>query len=390
VSRGFSKMYDLLIVGGGPSGSSAGRLAGQKGLKTLLIEKETFPRYKPCGGALSEQALSCLDFPLPESIREREVFGVRMHFKGTVIESYKKSRMATMVTRSALDSYLLEKGKEAGIEVKTGEKVLDYREKDSFVEIYTNEQIYRAKFVIIGEGSQGKLKSKIRKIDAKGEYGICIVTEVEEENEKIDKYMPGAIEIHFDVMDMGYGWIFPHENYYSVGIGAFANKLSDPKRVMREFLKKNGFNGNYRLRGHTIPAGGIKRNVIGSRVVLIGDAAGFVDPFAGEGIAYAIRSGQIAVEVIAEIVHQNIGLEKLRNYENICQREFVNNFKYALITVKMMYRFPDFFFKILTGNYEVFEKFTDIPTLKRQYRSYLEWLVPRLPKYLLSMMVSRR
>ena len=383
-------MYDLLIVGGGPSGSSAGRLAGQKGLKTLLIEKETFPRYKPCGGALSEQALSCLDFPLPESIREREVFGVRMHFKGTVIESYKKSRMATMVTRSALDSYLLEKGKEAGIEVKTGEKVLDYREKDSFVEIYTNEQIYRAKFVIIGEGSQGKLKSKIRKIDAKGEYGICIVTEVEEENEKIDKYMPGAIEIHFDVMDMGYRWIFPHENYYSVGIGAFANKLSDPKRVMREFLKKNGFNGNYRLRGHTIPAGGIKRNVIGSRVVLIGDAAGFVDPFAGEGIAYAIRSGQIAVEVIAEIVHQNIGLEKLRNYENICQREFVNNFKYALITVKMMYRFPDFFFKILTGNYEVFEKFTDIPTLKRQYRSYLEWLVPRLPKYLLSMMVSRR
>jgi len=218
-------MYDLLIVGGGPSGSSAGRLAGQKGLKTLLIEKETFPRYKPCGGALSEQALSCLDFPLPESILEREVFGVRMHFKGSVIESYKKSRMATMVTRSALDSYLLEKGKEAGIEVKTGEKVLDYREKDSFVEIYTNEQ-------------KGKLKSKIRKKDAKSEYGICIVTEVEKENEKIDKYIPGAIEIHFDVMEMGYGWVFPHDNYYSVGIGAFANTLSDPKRVMREFLKK--------------------------------------------------------------------------------------------------------------------------------------------------------
>ena len=383
-------MYDLLIVGGGPSGSSAGRLAGQKGLKTLLIEKGTFPRYKPCGGALSEQALSCLDFSLPESVREREIFGVRIHFKESVIEGYKSYRIATMVTRSTLDNYLLEKVKEAGTEVKTGERVLDYREKDSFVEIYTNEQIYRAKFVIIGEGSQGKLKSKTRKKDAKSEYGICIVTEVEEKNEKINRYISRAMEIHFDVTDMGYGWIFPHENYYSVGIGAFANKLSDPKKVMREFLKKNGFNGNYRLRGHTIPAGGIKRNVIGSRVVLIGDAAGFVDPFAGEGIAYAIRSGQIAVEVIAEIVHQNKELKKLRDYEIICQREFVNNFKYALISMKMMHHFPDFFFKILTGNHEVFEKFTDIPILKRQYRSYLEWLVPRLPKYLLSMMVSRR
>jgi len=232
-------------------------------------------------------------------------------------------------------------------------------------------------------------KGKIRKKDAKSEYGICIVAEVEEENEKIDKYMPGAIEIHFDVMEMGYGWVFPHDNYYSVGIGAFANKLSDPKRVMREFLKKNGFNGNYRLRGHTIPAGGIKRNVIGSRVVLIGDAAGFVDPFAGEGIAYAIRSGQIAGEVIAEIVHQNKELKELRDYEIICRREFANNFKYALITVKMMHRFPDFFFKLLTDNHEVFEKFTEIPALKKQYRSYLEWLLPRLPKYLLSTMTSR-
>jgi len=241
VSRGFSKMYDLLIVGGGPSGSSAGRLAGQKGLKTLLIEKETFPRYKPCGGALSEQALSCLDFPLPESILEREVFGVRMHFKGSVIESYKKSRMATMVTRSALDSYLLEKGKEAGIEVKTGEKVLDYREKDSFVEIYTNEQTYRAKFVIIGEGSQGKLKSKIRKKDAKSEYGICIVTEVEKVNEKIDKYIPGAIEIHFDVMEMGYGWVFPHDNYYIVRSKKSNERIFEEKRLQWQLPIKGAY-----------------------------------------------------------------------------------------------------------------------------------------------------
>jgi flavin-dependent dehydrogenase len=73
-------MFDLIIVGAGPSGSSAGRLAVRLGLETLLIEKKLFPRYKPCGGAVTEQAMSYLDFDLPEYICERSIFGGRLHF----------------------------------------------------------------------------------------------------------------------------------------------------------------------------------------------------------------------------------------------------------------------------------------------------------------------
>lgn len=382
-------MYDVIIVGGGPAGSSAGRRAGIKGLHTLLIEKEVFPRYKACGGALSERALSYLDFSLPQFVREREIFGARFRFKESVIEGYYESRIATMVTRSILDDYLLDKGKETGIEIKFGEKVIDYTEKDDFVEIITNENVYRSKFVIIGEGSQGNLKRKVRRIDKRGEYGICIVADVEEHIEKIDQSLFNSVEIHFDILKMGYGWIFPHNNYYSVGIGAFADKIANPKRIMKEFLKTNGFTGTYRLRGHTIPAGGITRTVISPRVVLVGDAAGFVDPFAGEGIAYAIRSGQIAADVIAKDIRDNNHGAHLRLYESMCQREFADDFKYALLSVKMMHRFPDFFFKLLTSNQEVFEKFIQIPNLTRHYRSYLEWLIPRLPKYLLSMLAYR-
>jgi geranylgeranyl reductase family protein len=381
-------MYDVIIVGGGPAGSSAGRRAGINGLHTLLIEKEVFPRYKACGGALSERALSYLDFPLPSSLREREIFGARFRFKGSVIEGSHESRIATMITRSILDDYLLEKGRETGIEIKVGEKVIDYKEQGDFVEIVTNKNVYRSKFVIIGEGSQGKLKRKVRVIDTKGTYGVCIVADVGEDIEKIDQAMFNIVEIHFDVLNMGYGWIFPHKNYYSVGIGAFANKIMNPKGIMNEFLKKNGFNGTYRFRGHTIPAGGIKRNVVSSRTVLVGDAAGFVDPFAGEGLAYAIRSGQIAADIITETIRgNNNGAHLKQQYESMCQREFADDFKYALLTVKMMHRFPDFFFKILTGKQEVFEKFIQIPDLTRHYRSYLEWLIPRLPKYLLSTFV---
>ena len=83
-------MYDLIIVGGGLSGASAGRTAGKKGLSTLLIEKEKFPRYKPCGGALSSYALSCLDFKLPDSVIERNISNVRIHFRDGSVEIRKE------------------------------------------------------------------------------------------------------------------------------------------------------------------------------------------------------------------------------------------------------------------------------------------------------------
>ncbi|MFH2011724.1 MAG: geranylgeranyl reductase family protein [Pseudomonadota bacterium] len=376
-------MYDLIIIGGGPSGSAAGRLAGKLGLETLLIEKETFPRYKPCGGAFSEQAMSYLDFDLPQHIHEREIYGARVHFRGQVIERHKKNRMATLVTRSILDDYLLKKAKETGIETIIGEKIIDYKENNDYVEVFTKDNVYKSKFVIIAEGSQGRLKNKIRKRDKKDEYCICIVTEIEEDNETIDKYIHHAIDIHFGVANMGYGWIFPHEKYYSVGIGGLAKDLPHPKNTMMDFLQVNGFEGKYELRGHLIPLGGIKRDITSSRIVLSGDAGGFVDPFYGEGISYAIRSGQIAVEVISGILLRNNRLSSLKDYESICKREFADNLKYALMLSRIMHGFPGIFFKMLTGNVDVIDKYLEVPTLQKTYKSYIKWLIPRVPKYFL-------
>ena len=376
-------MYDLIIVGGGPSGSAAGRIAGNMGLETLLIEKETFPRYKTCGGAFSEHAMSYLDFTIPKSIHERDIFGARVHFEDRVIEKHKEHRIATLVTRSVLDNYLLEKAKETGIEVKIGEKVIDYKENHNYVEVYTNTGVHKAEFVIVAEGSQGKLKNRIRRRDKRSEYGICMVTEIKEENEKIDRYIHNAIDIHLGVSKMGYGWIFPHKNYYSVGIGGLAKDLPFPKKTMINFLRGNGFNNKYKLKAHLIPVGGIKRNTVSSRVVLCGDAAGFVDPFYGEGIAYAIRSGQIAAEIISDILLNKKELSSLKKYESICEREFADNLKYSLMLSRMMHRFPGIFFKIFTSNEEILDKYLDVPALKMTYKSYIKWLIPRVPKCLL-------
>ena len=105
-------MYDLIIVGGGPSGASAGRRAGKLGLNTLLLEKEEFPRYKPCGGGLSNHAISYLDFELPQDVIEWEVTGAKVFFKNQLIEAHKDYRLSVMVSRYIFDNLLLEKAKE--------------------------------------------------------------------------------------------------------------------------------------------------------------------------------------------------------------------------------------------------------------------------------------
>lgn len=377
-------LYDLIIVGGGPSGAAAGRQAGKLGLRTALIEKEIFPRYKPCGGALSIQAMSYLDFKIPEELIQNHIYGARIHYRGQFVESYKPYTLGALVTRSDFDQYLLEKAGETGIDIIMGEKVISYKEKRDNVEIYTKSKTRRARFVIVAEGAQGKLKKRIRRSDTKNEYGICLVTEIKEDNSIVDEYLCRAIDIHFGVARMGYGWVFPHKEYFSVGIGGLASHMSSGNRKISRFLEATGFGGNYRSKGHLIPYGGIRRNTVSARVILVGDAAGFVDPFYGEGLAYAIRSGQIAVDVVSNIVLGEKNPSLLKNYERLCWQAFGKNLRYSLILAKVSHCLPGIFFRIFASNQVVVDKLIDVCSSAKTYKSFLFWLIPRIPLLLWS------
>ena len=366
-------MYDVIIIGGGPSGASAGRRAGKLGLKTLLLEKEKFPRYKPCGGGLSEHAMSYLDFELPQDIIEWEITGSKVVFRDQSIKVHKDHRLSVLVSRDKFDNFLLEKAKETGIEVHTGEKALCCREMPDCIEVDTRQGTYSAKFAIIAEGAHGLVKTCVRPADNRDEYGICLVTEVPAEEREIKERLGKNLELHFGVAGGGYGWIFPHKTYYSVGIGGVAKDFLHPKVSMLEFLKENGFFGEYKLQGHKIPLGGIKRKVVGSRVLLSGDAAGFVDAFSGEGLAYAIVSGQFAAEVIAGICLQGRNLKDLSKYESLCRAEFGTHLKYSLMFSRIMHRFPDRTFKIFILSDKMLDKYLEVVDFKINYKDYLRW-----------------
>jgi geranylgeranyl reductase family protein len=368
-------MYDLIIVGAGPSGASAGRIAGKKGLSTLLLEKENFPRYKPCGGALSSYALSCLEFELPDSIIERSISKVRAHFKNDFQEGRKERSLAVLISRAIFDNFLLEKARETGIEVHTGEKVLDCIERENCVEVRSISNTYLGKFVLISEGSNGSLKYKVRSRDKRTEYDLSLVSEIPEKDQIIKSRFPDTIDIHFGITQGGYGWIFPHAGYYSVGISGIAQYLEHPKIVMRRFLLENGFFGDFPIHSHIIPIGGNKRTIVNSRLLLSGDAAGFVDAFTGEGMAHAIRSGQIAAEVVSDIVNHDLKPSTLKEYESKCKQEFGNFLANSLTMAKAMYSFPETSFKIALNNREILDRYLDDVVINRNHKNYVKWLL---------------
>lgn len=371
-------VHDLIVVGAGPAGSAAAREAARRGLDTLVLEKETFPRYKPCGGAISDRALSLLDFALPEDLCERTITGARVHFHGRVMEKHKGYRLTTLVTRSRFDDFLLQKAKEAGANLAV-EKVLDFREHGDHVEVLTRKNSYRSRFLVIASGCQDPLKERVRGRTTRESYGVCMVAEVEEEERRIEERLHGSLDIYFGVADMGYGWIFPHRGYYSVGIGGLASRLKHPRRAMENFIRSNGFAEGQRLHGHLIPFGGWGGRIATNRVLLAGDSADFVDAFTGEGIYYSLCSGQIAARAVSEQPDPEVA----GSYQSLCKEDFGDELRYARLFSWIMHSYPKIFFRILTCHEEVLDRYIEIAAARKTYRDFIRWLVPRLPISLL-------
>lgn len=374
-------MYDLIVVGAGPAGSAAARAAALQGLDTLILEKEPFPRYKPCGGALSSRAASLLDFPLPSDICERTITGARVHFRDQVLERHKGYHLTTLITRSRFDHLLLQKAVQAGAGIKT-QKVLDFQAKDGHVSVKTRDGIYQGRFLVIASGCQDKLKNSIMGQDRKECTGVCLVAEIEEDDEKIQERLDSTLDVHFGVAEGGYGWVFPHRGYYSVGIGGLSSRLHHPRQAMQQFLKKNGFSEEQRLSGHLIPQGGNRRRTAYGRVLLAGDAAGFVDAFTGEGICYALSSGKIAGQVISAVPATQVA----QVYQKRCEKDFGEELRYALFFAKMMHSYPEIFLRILACQEEVLDRYIEIAAAKISYKDFMRWLVLQLPRSLLRML----
>jgi geranylgeranyl reductase family protein len=378
-------LHDLLIIGGGPAGSSAAYQASRMGLSVLLIEKEAFPRYKPCGGAFSELCISALPNGLPSSIPSVEISKVVVCFAGQRAMRDKGRRLATLVDRGQFDHFLLEEARAAGAEIVTGCRAKAFLEHIDHVSVTVDGAVHKARFAAICTGALGRLD--LPDVNRpRSDQGICLVTEIpyakKEESGSSSKlaneavHPRDAIEIHFGVANMGYGWVFPHKDHFSVGIGGLASELRQPRAVMSEFVRSNGFYGSPKVRGHGIPLGGPIRRFACKRWLLAGDAAGFVDPFTGEGIAYAVSSGRLAALAAAQALSGG----ELSGYERACLEQFGADLKAARLLARIMHRFPQKLFGAFLEHPNLIDQYLEIPATNLDYRGFLRKLLLRIPE----------
>lgn len=361
-------MYDVIVVGMGPAGAVAASALSRGGLAVLGFDKDVHPRYKVCGGGLSARINLLLD-PGFRSVVEQTVNGVQFVYRGQdplLIESSRP--IAYMVMRDRFDHYLAQQAVDAGTEVRSGEGVLEVTQDSQSIEVVTQRGRYRARFVIGADGANSVVARQL--FPNRSQYRAPAL-----ESEVLlgaNGHYPSASTILVDVgaARQGYGWIFPKGNGLSVGVGEFCRKATSLRTTFDRFVREErGLSGRTvpRPLGHPIPAytdveggagSGSGPRFVNGRAALVGDAGHLVDPLFGEGIYYAVRSGQLVAQAILGNLDDH--RESLAAYAAALERDILPDFRITARIARVIYAFPRLGFRLLRRYQDVVQSYFEV------------------------------
>ncbi len=351
-------IYDAIVAGLGPAGATAAYELSKKGFKVIAFDKQRHPRYKPCGGGLTAKIEKILE-PDFKNVVERTISKVNFTFRGTGdIRAVSESPIVYMVMRDVFDSFLVEKARAAGAEIHEQEKVTHVEEGKDGVLVMTEKSMYSAKLLIGADGVNSTVARSVG-LKPKKRTAVLIEGEVKVKGKAFNR-VSDEILFDFGSVPYGYGWIFPKADHLSLGVGGLKKMVKNPRLYYSLFLSDQYLLDDIKSErkfGYTIPIFDGESRITSSRTMLAGDAAALVDPFLGEGIYYAIRSGQIAAEVAENILH---GSTTTASYQERIAQEIYPEFQYARKIGMVFYTFPKIGYELLKRYPEFYELIFDI------------------------------
>ncbi|KYK20583.1 hypothetical protein AYK21_05860 [Thermoplasmatales archaeon SG8-52-2] len=337
--------YDVVIVGAGPAGSTAAKFLSEKGINVLLLDKDKFPRDKPCGGGIPIRVFNRYSY-IQKGLIDSYSYSAFAYSPSLkyIMKLHREKPLIAMILRKNFDNELVKLAIDSGVDFQDGKTVVDIKiTKNSAKVTLDDKTLIESEIVIGADGVWSIVAKKTGLCKDYKNICMCLFQEYNLGSEVLDQYLGKERTCHIHVKvnrTSGYGWVFPKKKHVNIGITQFKQVIDQQKRKIRikdtyesylEILKKdNVIPDNLKkekIRGAALPTRPLEKTY-SDRLIICGDAAGFANPVTGEGIYHAMVSGEIAAEVIAKALEKGNTSEKfLSKYQKIWYKDFGKDLK---------------------------------------------------------------
>lgn len=287
------KIWDAIVVGAGPAGCACAYDLASSGKSVLLLDKADFPRVKACAGGLTMKTVRALRYSVEPVVRQTISKIVLEERDTSRVPVRSRKSICVMTVRAELDAYCLKKTIEAGASFKRISGLGSITQDEDGVTVAAYDTVFRGRFLIGADG----VNSQVRRMTGDAPWfkkGLAIEVDVRRNASGDD------LVFDFAPVAQGYGWVFPKYDHVNIGLYSIdSNEDLSRGRVAAYVAHRFGVEAKTeKFIGQYVGFGAAQFSGRSGRVLLVGDAGGFVDPLTGEGIYGAITSGQAAAKAI--------------------------------------------------------------------------------------------
>ncbi|PSL20116.1 geranylgeranyl reductase family protein [Shimia abyssi] len=376
--------FDIIVLGAGPAGSAAATWAARQGRRVALLDKALFPRNKLCGGLFTERSRAYYreifgqDIDLSNAVTRHEI---AFWHEGRELAVLEDIPPLHLTMRLDLDNCLYQHALAAGAKDYTGRAVAEIGDHDVTLRDGTR---LSADILIGADGVNSILARHLFGAPFnKDTIGFGLEIEVSPETQS-----PGAhpLRIDFAAATWGYGWSFPKQNSTTVGVGGLHAPNPDMKGHFARYLRALDLDPEaVKVKGHYLPFGDFRPRPGRAHMLLAGDAAGLVDPITGEGIAFAMKSGQLAADAACDALDANDPVSALPRYQTAL-KEMHRNLRIARTLRRIIFapRWQKAFIGTFRRSGTVRMQYRRLLAGELEYPQLARSVLARLPRYLLN------
>ncbi|HYL77424.1 MAG TPA: NAD(P)/FAD-dependent oxidoreductase [Bryobacteraceae bacterium] len=349
-------MFDVVIAGAGPAGATAAKVLGEAGVSTLLLDKSAFPRDKPCGGGISARVIPRFPYLQAALAGIPTNWVSKIYFEspsGDALDYEAEEPLYLMIRRYEFDNLLYSIARK-NVECAAPALIRKVAFHSGYVAVTVDidgvQEEIQTKLVLGCDGANSIVArhSGLRTGAARNECAIDMM----EETPYGELGLPGRDRMHVFYGfqgHFGYGYVFPKASHINLGVGckldyylsAFrGGHYPHHKSFVDGLLEKQLLNGESKrenFRAFPIPISGPLPETYGERVVLCGDAGGFVNAFTAEGIYYAMVSGEHAAHAAIKALQSNdFSRAQLRSYEREWKNEIGEDLEKSLTIQRLL------------------------------------------------------